>query len=73
MVAPPAKQGSLHHWKFFTLHTGPRFAHGFPAFHMYTIIKQNCASIKQKSYKIMRMIDAAAWNMANPGTEMYQA
>jgi hypothetical protein len=28
-IAVPAKQGSLHHWKFSKMHAGPRFAHGF--------------------------------------------
>jgi hypothetical protein len=28
-IVAPAKQGSLHHWKFSKVHTGPRFAHGF--------------------------------------------
>jgi hypothetical protein len=28
-ISAPAKQGSAHHWKFFKMHIGPRFAHSF--------------------------------------------
>jgi hypothetical protein len=28
-IAAPAKQGSPHHWEFFKVHTGPRFAQDF--------------------------------------------
>jgi hypothetical protein len=54
-IAVPAKQSSLHHWKF-KRRTPVRDLHvAFKLPYIYIIIQQNYAGNKQKSYKIMKM------------------
>jgi hypothetical protein len=53
-IAAPEKQGSLHHWKFSKVHTGPLFAHGFQpsmCIRSYNKIVQTTSRSHTKSWK----------------------
>jgi hypothetical protein len=55
-IAAPAKQGPMHHWKFSTVHTGPRFAHGFQPYEgiqLYRSIGQDEA--RHRKFKRLKL------------------
>jgi hypothetical protein len=60
VLIPPENFQGAHHSAIYTW---------LSTFHMYTIIQQNWAGNKQKSYKIMKMNMFAAQDKAEPDIE----
>jgi hypothetical protein len=64
----PAKQGSLHHQKFFEVHTGLQFAQSFQP-SVYIQLYNKTVQATTKSYRIMRMNMFAVQDKAKPDKE----
>jgi hypothetical protein len=68
-IAAPAKQGSLHHWKFFKVHTSLRFANGFQTSVCVSVYKKLCRQQAEVIYKMMKIQMFAILNNVDTDTE----